>query len=228
MIDWLVAQDRALYFLLSQDWRVTALDGVMVLITNKWNLVLPGVLVLGVWLARGRWREKLWLTLIGVALIALTDIGATAIKKMVERPRPCMEVAGTLLGCTDSPSFPSNHAANFFAFATYLAFVAPGARWVWFPFAVMVAYSRVHVGVHYPLDVLAGSLFGAAMGTIGAGLAFLQGLTGAGSRARLPDSTRAASALAGCAASAPASDRDNARARAAGRAVSCSDTTGPG
>lgn len=164
MVEWLLAQDRTLYLLLSQEWRVTSLDGVMLFVTNKWNLVAPGLLVLGGWVVRGRRREKLWFTLLGIVLIATTDIGATALKKVFERPRPCMDVAGTLLGCTDSPSFPSNHAANFFAFATYLAVIAPPTRWLWLPFAALVAFSRVHVGVHYPLDVVAGALFGAALG----------------------------------------------------------------
>jgi undecaprenyl-diphosphatase len=138
----------------------------MLVVTNKWNLFAPGLLLLSVWLTVRPQREKIFFALLGVVLIAVTDIGSTRLKGLVERPRPCMEVTGTLLGCTDSPSFPSNHAANFFALATFVAAVVPATRWAGFAFATLVAYSRVHVGVHYPLDVLAGAVFGTVIGLI--------------------------------------------------------------
>jgi undecaprenyl-diphosphatase len=61
-------------------------------------------------------------------------------------------------------SFPSSHAANNFAFATYLSLCYPALT----PFLVLIAtfgaFSRVYVGVHYPLDVLAGALVGCFFG----------------------------------------------------------------
>jgi len=65
-----------------------------------------------------------------------------------------------LVGCTDSPSFPSNHAVNATVLATLVTLSMPR---LWFPvivLAILVGYSRVYVGVHYPLDVLLGGLLG--------------------------------------------------------------------
>ena len=61
-------------------------------------------------------------------------------------------------------SFPSGHAAMSFAGATFLALAAPRLAPALFVLAAAVAYSRVYVGVHYPLDVVAGAALGAAVG----------------------------------------------------------------
>jgi membrane-associated phospholipid phosphatase len=65
-----------------------------------------------------------------------------------------------------SRSFPSGHAASGFAFATGVASEAPLAGGPLTALAALVAYSRVHVGVHYPSDVIAGAVIGAALSPI--------------------------------------------------------------
>jgi undecaprenyl-diphosphatase len=60
-------------------------------------------------------------------------------------------------------SFPSGHAASAFAFATGVATAAPEAGIPLSAAAALVAYSRVHTGVHYPVDVIAGSVVGGAL-----------------------------------------------------------------
>lgn len=62
-----------------------------------------------------------------------------------------------------STSFPSGHAASAFAFATGVAAELPQAGIPLTAAASLVAYSRVHTGVHYPLDVVAGSVTGVAL-----------------------------------------------------------------
>ena len=61
-----------------------------------------------------------------------------------------------------SRSFPSGHSAAAFAFATGIGHVSPAAAVPLRALAALVAYSRVHTGVHYPADVLAGALMGTA------------------------------------------------------------------
>jgi membrane-associated phospholipid phosphatase len=62
-----------------------------------------------------------------------------------------------------SSSFPSGHSAAAFAFATGVGHVSPAAAAPLHGLAALVAYSRVHTGVHYPGDVIAGSLLGVAL-----------------------------------------------------------------
>jgi undecaprenyl-diphosphatase len=62
-----------------------------------------------------------------------------------------------------SSSFPSGHSAAAFAFAIGVARVSPSAAVPLLALAALVSYSRVHTGVHYPGDVVAGSLLGTAV-----------------------------------------------------------------
>jgi membrane-associated phospholipid phosphatase len=62
-----------------------------------------------------------------------------------------------------SRSFPSGHTASAFAFATGAGHELPGAGPPLLALAALVGYSRVHTGVHYPLDVVAGALCGIAL-----------------------------------------------------------------
>jgi membrane-associated phospholipid phosphatase len=63
-------------------------------------------------------------------------------------------------------SFPSGHAASAFAFAAGVAAEAPQAGVALNVAAAVVAYSRVHTGVHYPGDVVAGALLGAILAQV--------------------------------------------------------------
>jgi len=105
-----------------------------------------------------RWGVLL-MTLIA---IALADWSATALKALVDRPRPAVRypVPKTLVPLPRDASFPSGHAATSFAAATMLAFAFPAFAPALLVLAAAVAFSRVYVGVHYPLDVIGGAALG--------------------------------------------------------------------
>src|SRR5687767_5890676 len=102
----------------------------------------------------------------GIASLAVTavvvNIGA---KSLFRRRRPDRtahdQTAGRRVASPSSPSFPSGHSATSFAFAytigRHLPFLGVPIRLL----AAAVAYSRVHIGVHYPGDVVIGSIMGA-------------------------------------------------------------------
>jgi len=104
----------------------------------------------------------------GVASVAATSLVVNAVlKPLGGRARPDPLAEGVPLArqvrMPRSTSFPSGHAASAFAFATSIGRVLPREAAALHPVAALVAYSRVHTGVHYPVDVVAGSLIGAAM-----------------------------------------------------------------
>lgn len=81
-----------------------------------------------------------------------------------ERPRHAEPELKPLVGVPSSKSFPSSHAAMSFAAAIFLTNFYPGWWPLFFGFALVMSWSRVYVGVHYPSDVLAGTAVGLAMG----------------------------------------------------------------
>lgn len=128
---------------------------------------VPSVLAVAL-LSFRRWGIFFLLCLI--LSVAMADMfGSQVMKPAFNRPRP--NVAGVHV-ILKSPhfggrSFPSNHAANMFALATFLSLVFRRGTWVFFAFAGLVAYSRIYVGVHYPLDVTAGAFLGIGFGYLG-------------------------------------------------------------
>lgn len=100
----------------------------------------------------------------GVLSIALTSPAANAVlKPLLPRRRPAaseLRAYQTIPNPPTSSSFPSGHAASAAAFATAVAMESPRTALVVVPLAGAVAYSRVHVGVHWTSDVVVGAALG--------------------------------------------------------------------
>jgi membrane-associated phospholipid phosphatase len=117
----------------------------------------------------------------GLASLAVTATAVNAaVKPLGRRPRPDRLAQDVPLArhvqMPTSRSFPSGHSAGAFAFATGVGRTMPPAAVPLRALAALVAYSRVHTGVHYPGDVLAGALMGSALAQLTThGLARLDG-----------------------------------------------------
>ena len=90
------------------------------------------------------------------------------VKRWIARPRPYRDCPG-IRACgrtLDEYSFPSGHTLHSVAFSLILTVYYPAfALFVW-PFTVLVALSRIVLGLHYPSDVVVGALIGAATAAV--------------------------------------------------------------
>ncbi len=121
-------------------------------------------LVIAVAISGFSWsRPWLW-TRVAVAIIVAESVSG-ALKLWVGRDRPPLSNPDPepLVHLPATYSFPSGHATVSFACATVLALAVPRLRVPLYTLATLISFSRVHVGVHYPFDVLAGAALGVAI-----------------------------------------------------------------
>ena len=162
MVEYLFSLDRRLYLLLHGRLRASWLDYPMVTATRagtKGTLWLA--LALGLVIA-GSAHARLAAATAAAALILAETLINVVLKPLIRRERPFSQtgVASLLVNAPGPHSWPSAHAGSSIAAAAVLSFAYPlwGAAFVFL--ALLVSYSRVYVGVHYPLDVLAGVVVG--------------------------------------------------------------------
>ncbi len=99
--------------------------------------------------------------------LAITAIMVFVLKRLINEPRPFETLQGVnlLVSKPDSSSFPSGHSSLAFSLATTIALsdLRKEVKIIVLLWAVLVAISRIYVGVHYPLDVIAGALIGVSV-----------------------------------------------------------------
>lgn len=121
----------------------------------------------------GAKRTVLLAVVTGVTTFA-ADAAAFGVKDLTHRTRPFVAHPQIHpLYVVHSSSFPAGHAATAFAGAVVLSFVVPRAAPLLLAVAALIGFSRIYVGVHYPTDVLAGAVIGAAVGGISIALQWL-------------------------------------------------------
>ncbi|RKD86198.1 phosphatase PAP2 family protein [Mangrovibacterium diazotrophicum] len=161
--------DKSIFFYLngmhSPFW-----DVVMALFTRtEYWILLFGVIIY--YIIR-RYRMKSIMILILIALcILIADQFSGLIKDSVQRLRPThdptmQDLVHNVLSKGGLYGYFSAHAANTFAVATFTSFIFKNRafNFLIFSWAIVVSYSRIYLGVHFPFDVLTGVTFGTALG----------------------------------------------------------------
>lgn len=106
-------------------------------------------------------------------LIFITDqLNSSVLKKWVKRDRPCNELYfkdgfTPAINCSGGYSFPSSHATNHMGIAVFLVLIFGIGNWrfLLIPWAILIGFSQVYVGVHFPFDVMVGFVEGALIAT---------------------------------------------------------------
>lgn len=145
--------------------------------SRGWIAVAAGLSLLG---RRQRRAAAVGLVSLGISSAVVNVV----VKPVFRRARPVRDetVRTRVVPMPRSASYPSGHAASAFAFSTAVGGGLPELDSSLRLLATAVAYSRVHTGVHFPGDVVAGAVIGASVGSAARHLAQRQGLLGGGGR----------------------------------------------
>ena len=167
--------DQWLFTLVNSKTANPFFDSLMPFMRTGLNWV-PLYLFLAVFVLLNFKGKGAWWMLFFICTVALTDMGGKMFKEYFGRERPCGDMdfsmhVRLLVNCVShGNSFISNHAANHFGMATFffITFRSFLKKWAWigFAWATLIIYAQVYVGIHYPLDVLAGALFGILTGLL--------------------------------------------------------------
>jgi undecaprenyl-diphosphatase len=144
------------------------LTAMFVLLSAWW---VKGPLLVALGLGCDLWRRRAPLAFLAAGAAVLSaSLLVTPLKDLFGRDRPpeADPELGTVVATPDNASFPSGHSATAFAAATAIAILSPRMRPYALGLAAAVALSRIYLRVHFPLDVLAGALLGAALGAVAA------------------------------------------------------------
>lgn len=168
--------DKWLFVKLNSQWTNPVFDALLPYLRNSlfWA---PLYLFVLVFITLNFGKKGWWWSLLFICTVSITDmVGTRIFKEGFERLRPCRDpqmmdhVRLLLKECSGSFSFVSNHAANHFGIACFawLTFRGIFKKWMYlaFAWALFIAYAQIYVGVHYPLDVLAGALLGMMTGSL--------------------------------------------------------------
>ncbi|MFM7719940.1 MAG: phosphatase PAP2 family protein, partial [Sediminibacterium sp.] len=166
--------DHALFYQINGVWHHPLLDAVLPWTRQSNNWIPLYIGLLGWLFYQIGWKTLKWL-LFALINVGLTDqISSSVFKPFFHRLRPCNDP--TLVGktrllldqCAGGFSFTSSHAANHFGIAMFI-FMTWGViqkkyTRFFFVWAGIIAFAQIYVGVHYPLDIIVGTIIGLVSG----------------------------------------------------------------
>lgn len=169
-LSYIIDKDRTLFLYLNSlgtaQW-----DAFWLGVTDKYTWLPLYVILLFLLFWYHGWKKALVILLITTLLVAFTDQFVNLIKNTTERLRPnndpSLQNIIRILKRSGGYSFVSGHATNSFAVSTFMIaslrkYFKPIYLMLIWP--ILFAYSRIYVGVHFPIDITAGMLLGVLIG----------------------------------------------------------------
>jgi len=168
LISWILYQNTLLFYFINNGLSNPFFDFLMPAITNFGSLTAMAIICILMYIFGGENTRKI--AVIGLAALLLANIAVYLLKIIVAEPRPFTLLPNVIQLVPESEAygFPSGHSASSFAVMMviglkYRLHIKGKSYRLLYPllaFASLIAFSRVYIGVHYPLDVIFGAIVG--------------------------------------------------------------------
>ena len=170
--------DQGILFRINQVWQNDLFDAVLPWLRES-SLWLPlYIFFVGFVFVNFGKRGFLWLLFFGLTIGICDQLSSTLIKHYFARVRPCNDpfmlqyIKLRLSHCPGGFSFTSSHATNHFGIAMFIhltlsSYLKRKTLWL-FAWAFSICYAQMYVGVHYPIDILGGTMMGLFAGSVSA------------------------------------------------------------
>ncbi len=168
MLDFFYNMDSWLLHFINQNLSNPLFDKFFPFITEVKNWYVAYIILFLILIIRGGRIGRIASVALILLIVTTDQFSSFFLKNLFARLRPCNVFTdlNVLVTCTESFSFPSSHAVNNFAAAMFFAKLYPKLKWSFFTVAILQAFSRPYVGVHYPSDAIGGALIGLFFGYI--------------------------------------------------------------
>ncbi|MGB9977637.1 phosphatase PAP2 family protein [Methanobacterium sp.] len=167
LLNGILNYNTALFYAINDGMDNSVFNSIMPILTNFGSLIAWSLVCILIFLFGGQYGKKI--AILGLLALFLSSAAVLVLKYIIAEPRPFLVLNHVHLLTTENDySFPSGHAT-----ASFAAAVAIGAKYSFiikdkaykliYPllvFATIICFSRVYVGVHYPLDVVFGAIIG--------------------------------------------------------------------
>jgi undecaprenyl-diphosphatase len=168
LISGILYQNTLLFYFINNGLNNPFFDFLMPAITNFGSFIAMGIICILLYIFGGENTRKL--ALLGLVALLLANVAVYLLKIIVAEPRPFIVLPNVIQLVSESEAygFPSGHSASSFAVMTmiglkYRLHIHGKSYRLLYPllaFAGLIAFSRVYIGVHYPLDVVFGAIIG--------------------------------------------------------------------
>jgi len=170
MFHFLIQVDQSVFLFFNNTLSNSIFDKIFPIITEPKNWLIVAMIAMIFFIFKEKKKAIGVIALVLVAAVLSDLIAYRIIKPLFGRLRPChpeyfIQGGRFLVGMKTSFSFPSNHAMNMFTAATVLSYFYQKYSGYFFGFAALIGFSRIYVGVHYPLDIIGGAVFGIILGS---------------------------------------------------------------